>query len=301
MADEETPQDAPEASPEQGSAFFPPQDAPEGEPPPAEGELAPDAAPAEEPAQDPLERSYEDLARRDRELQDRLANARELEQQARQWQAIQQQAQQDPGAVLHQLGINPYTLPDKLLGIEPEEPQGQQQIPKDMLTRAEAQQMFQEQLAHQQQVMQQQQGIAQMIQGSDHELIRDRAQRDPRFVGEIFEEATQRYRDHGTLPDIPAILREREEREQANIYASLDRVLQLGNVREYVESKLRSGNETPQAPKKTPPAGAPQQTLSQQHKEEPHQEERPMTDEERWAEFANALKHGAPEGHNDKL
>jgi hypothetical protein len=249
------------------------------------------------PADERLTRSYDDLVKRDRELQARQERLRSQEADLRSFRQLREQASTNPGEALRALGIDPFTLSDRLLGIEPVTPKAEP--PKDVLTRQEAQELFSQQLQHQQQVWQHQQSIAQMIHASDHELLRDMAVRNPAVVGEIYNEAVRRFQDSNALPDIPAMIAEREQREEAALYASIDKVLQFGKVK--ARYKLSGGNETPTAPPQKTPTAPPQKTLSQQQKEEPSHEERPMTDEERWREFARALKEGPPKGWKSDL
>lgn len=309
MADDPTttaPPDAPAEPTELVNSFFKAPDTPEAAPEPETPQVDPEAAPAAdavpdaapdaaetapadgEPAPDPLERSYSDLAARDRALQERMERIRAAESDLRTFQTLQQTAAQDPAAALRALNIDPMTLPERLLGIEPME-----QAPPPTaagLSREEASQLFSEQLSHQKQVWDEEQQISQMIRGSEMPLIKDRIARDPRLASEIHKEAVRRYQETQTLPDIGQLLQEREDWEQANLFASLDRVMKLDIVKE----RYKIGDTKPPAPTKPAPSGA-SPTLTQTLKEEPSTSEREMTDEEKWLVFREGAKTLIPQ------
>ncbi len=298
MADEETTPETAEVPEASASAFFPAAEAVEaatGEVAPAPAEPAPaadPAAPATPPEPEtPEGRDYADLAKRDRDLRDRQEQLRAQESDLRTYQSLKQQAAEDPGAALRALGIDPFTLSDKLLGIEPETAEAAPQAAPG-LSREEAQQMFGEQLSHQKRVWDEEQQISTMIRDSGHDLVKDRAARDPRLVKDLHAEAVKRFQESGTLPDINGLLKEREDAEQANLFASLDRVMQLDIVKE--RYKLSGGTQPATATTKAPPPVAPSPTLSQALVEEPNTDERPRTEEEKWAVFNDAMKNGPP-------
>jgi len=268
-----------------------------GTPPPAEtppdDSKPPETPPAETPPDDKLTRVQDDLARRDRELYAREAALKAQEVELNRWRELQGKANDDPLTVVRQLGIDPMSLAEKMLGGdgEPKQPTAQ-----DALSRIEA---LEKQLQEERQERAQGNEIASIQRAvttatDRFPVLSTLSEEGDTIARDAFQRATKYHADTGRVPDYGNMLETMEKEYTERIFSSIDRLSKLPSVREKLTGLLSAQPEKPLAQQNPPPQGQPPQTLTQDMKQPPSTEERTLTEEEKEALVIKMLQGEKP-------
>lgn len=284
--------EAPAAPSEQEQGAAPPPAAEavapkEGERPAAGDKEAPAAA-------DPLTRSYEDLARRDRELQQRYAKIRESEAQLQKAGELAERLRTDPLGVLKDHGHNFYDLADQVLNSGSSEKHSAAEVPTAVKQEIEELKQFKQQWLADRYRSDNVQKINRVLaEASDkYPLVSQIARDDASIYDTILRSAIEQERQTGRQPSYNELLEQAEQNCEKNIFAFYERFGKIDKVRNQV-SQLFASNQTPaanQTPKAAPTKNKQPQTLSNTMTGEAKTEVKLLTAREADEEFKRIMR-----------
>ena len=224
--------------------------------------------PTETPAPDPapLERSYDDLMRRDSAVTQREQSVRAAEAQMKLVTELQDAAAKGDVATIHaRLGVTEAATADTLFGLpDPAEHDADAQQQAALEQRFKEQDQRIEQLTQQNFELAEGQRIAGIVQTGDFAALQAELASNPQgVVREVLQAAAQKMQDSGNtvVPDYADVVRELEERYTDRLVALTQRCLSVTKVRERLgQAKETAAGETDPPPLGTP--SSPPQTLT---------------------------------------
>lgn len=199
-----------------------------------------------------LSRSYDDLAKKDRELHERYQRIRAQESELKELADLRRAAKENPGEVLHRLQINPMSLSDSILGIDPKKGDDEGDVGALKSQIAELRQwkaqQEQETMFHREA-----QRIRSAVDSAQHEFVSMSMAEDPdRVTRDVLNEASVVYRETGAFPDYAKILNKIEDRYTTNVLALMEKLSGAKKVKEKLQLvTAQKPNETKKASKKT--------------------------------------------------